>query len=159
VRNQHEIVIEWDAAQVDGAITPSEAAVDLSPGGFAQTIANGQIVGWILSGDLFFEDYDLPEYEGDDAQVDELTVSAVDASGCRLKIRAKITFELDPEVKTETEEQHTELFNAVSGGIQLFYWTGEGDSSHPEEAVGLYELSGEMNFCQVNGRVIHERRP
>ncbi len=65
---------------------------------------------------------------------------------------------MDPAIPLETESHLSDLYNALTGAIQIFYWTGEGQSSHPEQATGLFGLSGEINYVEINGRVVHERR-
>ena len=52
---------------------------------------------------------------------------------------------------------HHSLINAISGAIFMMYWTGEGDTTHPENGLGLYWFNGEMNRIDVNGELVHER--
>ena len=155
---QYEVLLEWDAAEVGDAIEPSRAGVSFAPSAFEQTITDGRIVGWLLANELFFEDFDLPDYEGEDRQVDEVQIRSIDATAGTVSIRAVLRIELASTVQLETEQQYRDFYNSVSGAIQIFYWTGEGESPHPEQAVGIFELPGEINYVQINGRVVHERR-
>ena len=154
------IIFEWDAAEVGDVIEPTACTpMDFSPSAFTQTIAEGQIVGWFLVEELFFEDFGLPEYEGEDFQLDTVEIRAVDSIAGTVAIRAVLNVELDRSIPVETEAQLNDLYNAVTGAVQLFFWTGEGEYCHPEQAVGMFMMSGEISFVQINERVLHERRP
>ncbi len=156
--NKHEIVLEWDKAEILEALTSSKKNIDLSVESFEETLESGRIVGWIMAEEIFFEDFDLPEYDGVDLPIADISIVSVAPQTCTLKIRARVIFELDPEITTDTQEERLNFFNAVSGGIQLFFLPEKGGSPHPEEATDVYEVNGEMNLVQVNGHTIHERR-
>ena len=153
-----EIVVEWDTAQVSDSVEPSQDFVGFDPPSFLQTIKDGHIIGWLLVDEVFFEDFDLPEYEGEDVQLDSVEVRFIDPVSTSLSIRAVLNIRLDSTISLETEVQRNQVYNALTGGIQLFYWTGEGSSPHPEKASGIFTLTGEINFVSMNGFVLHERR-
>ena len=151
-----QIELHLQQATLQDEVSPSELSVDFSAETFSETIKRGRFVGWVMAEDIFLEDHGFEEYEGDDVYFEDVEVVSVDASTQSLSLRARFDFEL-ADGSPEDKEGYIELFNALSSAVMLLYWTGEGESKHPDQGTGLYWFSGEFNRVLVNGTLIHER--
>ena len=144
--------IRYDAASLMEPSAVGEAGsrtVDFSPQGFESPLRAGTMVAWLLQDELMFEDEGL-----DDPELDsfELQTHVLHINGGTQSVGLELTFSLPIESANPDA-----LLNAISGAIFVMYWTGEGDSTHPDEGLGLYWFNGEMNHADINGTVIHER--
>jgi hypothetical protein len=136
-----------------GEITP-----DFSPEHFSSTIARGKFVAWLKGETYCFEDYDLPEvWPAPDIAAETVTLHSTDAGDCRVSVTA--TFELAIPWKADLSDESAcnDIFFSVSDGIELHFWTGEGDPG-PGPGVGLYWFNDEWHFVQVGSVVIWDKR-
>ena len=149
--------IEFDRVDLQDTIAESERHVDFSAAGFDATIRSGQMLGWLMSGEIFLEDYGFAPYEGDDIRIETIELKEIDAGQRSISLRVLFEFGF-PEGEPSDVDRYADAFNALSSAMMLCYWTGEGEEQHPDRGVGMYWFSGEMNRVVVNGHIIHERR-
>ncbi len=149
--------VVYETASLMDTIDAGSSPIEFKSSTFTSVINAGSFVGWVLSAELFLEDFDLPETDGEDIQIPTVKLLSLDERS--LSVGLEVSFELTLSAPVEdTKEHRLNLFNAVSGAIMLCFWTGEGHTSHPDEGQGLYWFNGEMNLVEVNGHLVHNRQ-
>ena len=50
-----------------------------------------------------------------------------------------------------------DLWSSVEDALMIYYWTGEGSSTHPDEGVGVYWFDGRIDHATIGDLVVFDR--